>query len=66
MTEESILDKLEAWLLQPTPRHPDVVNKPDKLFRYHGGYKMFRGQKPRRVNVPAVRVIALPLHSAHP
>ncbi len=65
MTEDLFLDKLNEWLAPIPTIHPDVVTKPDKLFRYHGGYKMFRGQKPRMVNPPKVRIISK-FRSAHP
>lgn len=65
MSENLFLEKLSEWLMPPPTIHPDVVNKPTKLFRYHGGYKMFRGQKPRMVNPPKVRAVTR-FHTAHP
>lgn len=64
MNEDDFLESFSNWVHPPTI-HPDVVRKPDKLFRYHGGYKMFRGQKPRMVNPPRVRT-TLKFRSAHP
>ena len=65
MTEDTFLDSLSQWVNSPPPFHPDVVNKPEKLFRYVGGYKMFRGQKPRMVNPPKAKHV-LKFRSAHP
>ena len=64
MTEDIFLENLSQYLAPPAI-HEDVVVKPEKLFRYHGGYKMFRGQKPRMVNAPKVRTISK-FRSAHP
>lgn len=63
MDEDTALEMMLNWHSEPKP--DNVVHKPDKLFRYHGGYKMFRGQKPRRVNPPSIRA-ASKFRSAHP
>ena len=66
MTEDDFINNLSQFLEPPPPDLRDnVVNRPDKLFRYLGGYRIGKKQKPRRVNPPAVKTTHR-FQSAHP